>query len=397
MDDSLPPLRTFTPEATQALLSTSESLASAIDETQLLNSFCSNSVQSGRYVLAWYGRVLNDSEQRIVPIASAGTAVAYLNDLLVTADESSTGRGPIGQALRTRQITTVQDVSMPSAGHGQPDFAPWRERAAAVNIKSCTAIPVLVNGVVDGVLAIYSSTAEPFGDQAHAIHQAMARQVGIGIERLRGIDRYVASLKGTVKALSATIDTRDPYTAGHQASVADLAERVARKMGLFDFDIEGISVAGMLHDIGKIAVPSQILLKPGNLTLEERQLVQTHAHIGQRILEDVEFPWPVAAVVGAHHERLDGSGYPLGLVGEEIAIQARIVSVADVFDALASSRPYRPGYTHHEVLTYLTDRAGTQFDADAVSALVALNPTELRGHRPEPGKLPPLPRLPTPL
>ena len=367
--------RTFTPAATHALLHTSESLTSSIDEDELLSRFCENAVQSGNYVLAWYGRVDRRDSASVIAVAVAGVASAYVNGLDVRSDDSQSGRGPVGQAFRTGRIATVREALTPKTGPDSPDFSPWRDRAAAYGIKSCTAIPVMVNGEVDGVLAVYSDRANTFDDQADAIHQAMARQVGIGIERLRALNRYVASLKGTVRALSATIDTRDIYTAGHQAAVSAIAEKIARVMGLTDFEIEGIAVAGLIHDIGKIAVPAQILLKPELLTWEERQLVQTHAAVGERILSSIDFPWPVATVVGAHHERLDGTGYPRQLDGRDIGIETRIISVADVFDALAANRPYRAGYSHQEVNLFIADHAGTKFDRDVVAALHAI-PTD---------------------
>lgn len=172
----------------------------------------------------------------------------------------------------------------------------------------------------------------------------------------------------TVKSLSKTVRFRDPYTAGHQDNVARLAAAMARVMDLSEDAVAGIRVAGQLHDIGKINVPVRYLCKPGRLVGLEWEFMKQHAVTGYEILKDIDFPWPVAEIVLAHHERLDGSGYPRGLAAGDIGLEARILAVADVLDAMASNRPYRPALGVDAALAELTRLRGTAFDPGAVDA-----------------------------
>ncbi len=149
-------------------------------------------------------------------------------------------------------------------------------------------------------------------------------------------------LEGTVLAMSRIVESRDPYTAGHEQQVARIACVISEKMLLPADRVDAIRVAGQLHDIGKIAVPSEILTKPGRLSPLEMEMVKTHCQNAYDILKAIEFPYPVAKIILQHHERLDGSGYPQGLKGDEILLEARIIGVADVIEAISSHRPYRP-------------------------------------------------------
>ncbi len=180
------------------------------------------------------------------------------------------------------------------------------------------------------------------------------------------------TLVGTVKALAALAEIRDPYTAGHQQRVSQLACAIAKEMGLPHELIQGIRMAGLVHDIGKIHIPAEILSKPTKLSDIETEMIETHPQTAYDILSTVEFPWPVAVIVLQHHERLDGSGYPQGLVGDQILLEARILAVADVVEAMASDRPYRPAHGLDEALQEISDHAGVLYDAEAVQACLTL-------------------------
>ena len=156
------------------------------------------------------------------------------------------------------------------------------------------------------------------------------------------LDHLRRTLEGAVTALATAVEIRDPYTAGHQRGVAQLACAIAKEMGFSPDRLEGMRVMGFLHDIGKIAIPAEILSKPGKLSDYEFSIVKFHAQVSFDILKEVDFPWPVALAVLQHHEKMDGSGYPHGLKGEDIIVEARILTVADVVEAMASHRPYRP-------------------------------------------------------
>ncbi|MFH1485668.1 MAG: PAS domain S-box protein [Chloroflexota bacterium] len=177
---------------------------------------------------------------------------------------------------------------------------------------------------------------------------------------------------GTVHAVASVIEIRDPYTAGHQQRVTQLACNIARELGLGDEQIETVHMAGLIHDIGKVSVPSEILSKPARLSEIEYNLIKAHPEVGYQLLKDIDFPWPIADIIRQHHERLDGSGYPLGLSGEDIALEARILAVADVVEAMVSHRPYRPALGLHASMDELLENCGTLYDSRAVDACLKL-------------------------
>ena len=180
------------------------------------------------------------------------------------------------------------------------------------------------------------------------------------------------ALKGTIQAMALTIEIRDPYTAGHQRRVSKLSCAIAQDLGMPEFQVEGLRVAGDIHDIGKIYVPAEILSKPGQITAIEYGIIKTHPQVGYDILKTIKFPWPVAQIVLQHHERLDGSGYPLGLVGDFILKEARILTVADIVEAMSSHRPYRPAQGIEKALAEVVQNRGRFYDAEAVDACVKL-------------------------
>jgi PAS domain S-box-containing protein/putative nucleotidyltransferase with HDIG domain len=186
------------------------------------------------------------------------------------------------------------------------------------------------------------------------------------------LDRLNQAVQGTFRALSLTLEQRDAFTAGHQERVARLACTIAREMGMDDERVQGLYFAGMVHDIGKISVPAGILTKPTRLSEIEFALIKEHSQAGYNILKDIEFPWPIADVVLQHHERLNGSGYPQGLSGQEILPKARILAVADVVEAMSSHRPYRPGLGIDAALGEIEKNKGILYDPEAVDVCLSL-------------------------
>jgi PAS domain S-box-containing protein/putative nucleotidyltransferase with HDIG domain len=180
------------------------------------------------------------------------------------------------------------------------------------------------------------------------------------------------ALSSTVQVLSSAVETRDPYTAGHQRRVAQLASAIAEELGFSREHLEGMQVLGYLHDIGKISVPAEILSRPGKISAMEFNLIKPHPQVGYDILKDVEFPWPVAQAVLQHHERLDGSGYPKGLKGRNIILEARILAVADVVEAMASHRPYRSALGIEAALEEITNNKGILYDSEVVDMCIKL-------------------------
>lgn len=191
-------------------------------------------------------------------------------------------------------------------------------------------------------------------------------------DRKNSMDQLRKALGGTVQAIALVVESKDPYTAGHQRRVADISRAIATEMDLSPDQIEGIRMAGIIHDIGKVAVPAEILSSPRKLTNLELSLIKTHAQSGYDILKDIEFPWPIARMVLEHHERINGSGYPNGLTGDDILPESRILAVADVVEAMATHRPYRAALGLSAALEEITQNKGVLYDSEVVDACLRL-------------------------
>lgn len=186
------------------------------------------------------------------------------------------------------------------------------------------------------------------------------------------LQQVMAALEGVIHALSLSIDARDPYTAGHQRRVTELAVAIGEIMGLSEEQITGIRMAGAIHDLGKIAVPAEILSRPSRLSEMEFSLIKTHPEVGYNILKGIVFPWPIADTVYQHHERLNGSGYPAGLKGDEIILEAKIMAVADVVEAIVSHRPYRPAFRMDTAEKEIYDKQGILYDSAVSDACLSI-------------------------
>jgi PAS domain S-box-containing protein len=191
-------------------------------------------------------------------------------------------------------------------------------------------------------------------------------------DRKQSVERIRKALAATVHAIAVTVETRDSYTAGHQRRVADLARSIATEMNLPIDIIDGIRMAAAIHDLGKISVPAEILSKPTKLTAIEFSLIKTHSQSGYDILKDIDFPWPVARTVLEHHERMNGSGYPNGLTGDNMLLESRILAVADVVESMASHRPYRPSLGIDAAMKEIESNRGILYDINAVNACLKL-------------------------
>jgi len=201
-------------------------------------------------------------------------------------------------------------------------------------------------------------------------------------ERKKAHQRLEDAFIDLTETVSRAMETRDPYTAGHQRKVAELARLVGEKLGLSAEELQGLYIGALLHDIGKISVPESLLTKPGRLTEEEWSLIRVHASQGHEILKETTLPWPVAEMALHHHERLDSSGYPDGLSGDELSLEVRILGVCDVVEAMSSHRPYRPARSREEVLQEVEGGRGTKYDARVVEAMLAV----IEGGALEPGQ-----------
>jgi PAS domain S-box-containing protein len=191
-------------------------------------------------------------------------------------------------------------------------------------------------------------------------------------ELTQTLEKLRKSLGGTIQAMAATVEVRDPYTAGHQRRVSNLVRTIAQEMGLSKDMIEGLRMAGTIHDIGKISVPAEILSKPTKLSDMEYGIIKVHPQSGYDILKEIDFPWPIAQIVLQHHERLNGSGYPNLLKNGQILPEAKILAVADVVEAMASHRPYRPALGIDAALNEIEQNKGVLYDTEAVDICLKL-------------------------
>ncbi len=307
------------------------------------------------------------------PVAWAGFDEQMVSSLDIRWDDSERGRGVMGVAAREGK------ASFFAAIENDPRYSPWREIVQAWQVRSAAAVPLVADSEVMGALAIYSRQPNAFDEEAINFLAEVANDIAMGVHALR-LDKKLhatlrslrKSLNGTVEAVARIVELRDPYTAGHERRVAHLANAIGKEMGLPERQVEGLRVIGFLHDIGKIAVPAEILSKPTALSEIEVAMIREHSRLGSDILKDLEFPWPVAQAVLQHHERLDGSGYPAGLKEQDIILEARILMVADVVEAMATHRPYRASRGLDAAIGEITANQGRLYDSAVVAACLRL-------------------------
>lgn len=307
------------------------------------------------------------------PVAWAGFSDAMISGILIRWDESGLGGGVMGEAAREGKPAVITDIASDAR------YAPWCETVRDWQLQSAAAVPLLSGGETVGVLAIYSGQRDAFGAEFTDFLSEVANDIAVGVHSLRldanlhtTLAHLRSSMNSTVEAIVRMTELRDPYTASHERRVAQLACAIGKEMRLPERQLEGLRVISYLHDIGKIAVPAEILSKPTRLTAIEFAMVKLHVEAGYDILKNLEFPWPVAQAVLQHHERLDGSGYPRGARGEDIILEARILMVADVFEAMASHRPYRPAIGQQSALAEIDSNRNKFYDGRVVDSCLRL-------------------------
>ncbi|QWD92750.1 HD domain-containing protein [Polynucleobacter asymbioticus] len=368
--------------ALSAFAEAAAALARAESTNLLIQEVCSAIAAQGPYVLAWVGKAEDDENKTVRFLGAAGEAIAYTNEIQVSwSDQQASGLGPAGVVIRTGQSCIIEDTQT------DDNFLAWRKLSEKFGIRSALGAPIPDGGDHPfGVLLVYSKIPSAFAPTDVILFESLAKEIGFGlraIERQHQLDdqihekeliqeRLATSLRATIEAMSRTMEWRDPYTAGHQKRVAEISMAIARQLHWSEERVQALYMAAMVHDIGKMSVPSEILTKPSRLTSIEMQLVQGHVDSGYQILKDIPFPWPIADMVRQHHERLDGSGYPQGLKGDEISIEGRILAVADTIEAMSSHRPYRPGLGLDAAMKEIRAEAGSKLDASVVDAAFVL-------------------------
>lgn len=358
-----------TSRALKMLSESNVALINAKTESILLNEYCRIAVETGGYRMAWVGFADSGPDQRVDPIAHFGYEDGYLALTNITWAETLLGNGPMGCAIRSGKVQFVENVATDQC------FIPWREEALKRGYHSTIALPFKVSNETMACLSLFGSRIDVWSLPERQLLQEIAGDIGFGIEALRTAvakleyqEKLRESLEKTIQVIADTGDERDAYTGGHQRRVANICSRIAAELGLPADRIHGLHLAATIHDLGKIGIPAEILSKPRRLTALEYGLIKEHAIIGFNILKDVSFPWPIAEIIVQHHERIDGTGYPFGVMGESLLLESKILAVADVVEAMASHRPYRPALGIEAALDEISSQRGVTLDEQVVDA-----------------------------
>jgi len=339
-------------------------------EMELYRFICDALCKLDHVVAVWVG--LKNEDTSVMPVAWSGINANLLAGDRQDHEHSMKDCCMLGAAIDKHASVIVEDIER------DPRASQWRQ-LRTWSVTSGASIPLFLDGEVFGGLAIFADDAAFFNEASTKFLDEVADDISVGVKSLR-LDRRLAatltnlqqSLDATISTISGIVEYRDPYTSGHEHRVAHLACAIGQELGLPERQIDGLRVAGHIHDLGKIAVPAEILSKPSRLTEVELQLVREHSLIGYNLIRNLEFPWPIAQMVLQHHERLDGSGYPHGIQGDEIIFEARILMIADVVEAMSGHRPYRPALGIEPALLEIKANRGKYYDSQITDACLAL-------------------------
>lgn len=353
----------------------------ANDETQMLQTVCRVAVDSGWYRLAWVGNAEHDENKTVRPMAfHVPKKESVLSPHLTWAD-TGPGHSPIGIAIRTGKTCVIQDFIH------DPKFEFLHSYAVKNNLASVIALPLYSGKRVWGGLVLCSDESFAFSEEEVAVLEVLGASVAFGVAacRIRAehmetaqaatqrLDGLRNNLENIIGAMGTAIENRQHYAIGNQHRVGEICRAIALEMGLSDEQTYGAHLAGMVHDVGEIEVCDEIFEKYGDLTEDERMQIQSHAQAGYEILSGLNLPWPIAQAVLQHHERMDGSGYPNGLKGDQIILEAKIIAVADTIEAIGYEQ--HPNHARLGVPAALAEveiNRGILFDEAVVDAALKL-------------------------
>ncbi|HDP98650.1 MAG TPA: PAS domain S-box protein [bacterium] len=355
--------------------------------------------EHGEKIIAWHNTVLNDNDGAIIGILSSGEDITerkHAEHLLRASEEryrtlvEGSGQSIIsitsgGKILFVNQISEKMLGIDRNKSEGQKIQHVFPASLAKKLMHHVETVISQRQSITDenefylnGQQRWFEWRIHPLRTDSAEIDSALVITLDVSERKqaekklLLSYDKLQRTLSGIVSALTSTIEIRDPYTAGHQRRVSELACKIAEEMGVSADTSEGIRIASLVHDIGKIYIPSEILSKPGILSESEFNLIKIHPRAGHDILKSIDFPWPIAVTILQHHERMDGSGYPQSISGEEIIIEARIISVADVVESMASYRPYRPAKGIKQAIEEISANQGKYYDPEIVQTCIKL-------------------------
>jgi HD-GYP domain-containing protein (c-di-GMP phosphodiesterase class II) len=304
-------------------------------------------------------RLFNREKTELIMSVSCGLSKRYISK----RHEIKIGKSIIGRVADTKMPMVVEDARI-------NNLLEDPQQVINEGISSFLSVPLLMKHTVLGVLTVYSESPHKYTTDEIQLLNSLAVQAAIAIENKRLVAEMKTHLINITRSLAETIEAKDIHTRGHSERTVWYAVSIANEMGMTESAIENIEIATLLHDIGKIGVPEEILLKPGELTQEEFEKIRNHPFTSFNILSSGEFSKEIVTGVSQHHERIDGKGYPNGLSGDEISLEARIIEVADSFEAMVSNRPYRKALDVETAIMELKRCAGKQFDPDVVNAFL---------------------------
>jgi len=366
--------------ARRTISASNQALIHADSEEGLLQEVCRIATEEGGNLLAWAAYKRDDEARSLHPVGASGITLDELRQLNLSWHDEAAQHMLSAQAIRSGEVALAHDIQ------NDDDLPQSAALARRLGYASAAALPLRTGEEVLGVLFIAAATPHAFTTEEIGVLQELAGDLAYGIDALRGrrarisaeqahlgtLERLKSLLGNTVLALSTAVEARDPYTAGHQQRVMDLAVNIARELGWEEARVEALGIAALVHDVGNIYVPAEILSKPGKLSPLEFELVKNHPHIGYKILNTIDFPWPIADMVLQHHELLDGTGYPSGLKNGAILPEAQVIGVAGAVEAMASHRPYRPALGITAALEQLERHRGLKFDPLIVDTCLGL-------------------------
>lgn len=362
-------------EATnRALKILSESNAALLyseTEQRLLHEYCRIAVETGGYRMAWIGFAQDITNKSVVPMAQFGDTDNCTELGNITWAVEDFENGPAGRAIRTMKVQVCEDIA------ADPTMKFWRNDALKCGYRSLIVLPFVLSEDATACFSLFGTTAHSWTAPEIDLLIEVSADLAFGIKALRTAiakahhqEKLRISLEQTIQVIAETIGQRDSYTAGHQRRVASICAKVGIEMGLSEDRVHGLHLAATIHDLGKIGIPAEILVKPSKLSAMEYGLIKEHVNIGIKILEHVEFPWPITEIIWQHHERLNGTGYPRALKEDKLLLESKILAVADVVEAMASHRPYRPSLGIDAAIHEIITNRATLFDPEVVDVCV---------------------------
>jgi PAS domain S-box-containing protein/putative nucleotidyltransferase with HDIG domain len=327
------------------------------------------------------GRAVFDSEERYRLITERAADAMWTVDMNMRPTYMSPAITPLlGYSVQEAMTRSMERIFTTASfklaakllreelgreGRGQKDLARSRTLELELIHRDGSLVPVEVKYTF-----LRDAQARPV--EVLAIARDISERKQAQEEAKQNTERLIGAMEHAIQAMTIVVEMRDPHTAGHQQRATQLACAIAKEIGLSKEQIGGLRLAGLIHDIGKVRVPAEILMNPDGLSEPEFMMIKAHPRLGYEILKTIDFPWPVAKIVLQHHERMDGSGYPSGLSGEDIVMEARILGVADVVDAMASHRPYRAALGINKALAEISQNKGVLYDSKVVDACLTL-------------------------